>query len=34
MRGFFGLENKWRLPVNAADFSVPVFVEQICKTVI
>lgn len=34
MRGLFGLENKWRLLVNAADFSVPIFVEQMHKTVI
>lgn len=34
MRGLFGLVNKWRFPVNAADFSVPAFVEQICKTMI
>lgn len=26
MRGLCGLENKWRVPVNAADFSVSVFV--------
>lgn len=34
MRGLFGLENKWRHPENAADFSVPVFIKQILKTVI
>lgn len=34
MRGLFGLENKWRLPVNAADFSLPVFIEEIYKNVI